>query len=527
MSIVSPPLTAPPEAVDDVAFWHAAFFEQAKEFHLVVDTEGHFLLTNSAWETALGYTSAALAGILYQDLVHPDDEERTYGPLVMLVEGSPVNSFTNRIRAADGEYRWVEWSAHPVLDRGVVMAVGRDVTRYVESQEQLRLARDEARKASHAKSTFLSRMSHELRTPLNSVIGFSQLLGMDDLTEEQREYVGFIERSGGHLLELINEVLDIARIEEGRLRLSLEPVCVADELQTALDLIRPQAADRGITIPSSVPASGLYATADRQRLLQVLLNLLSNAVKYNQPEGSISITCESSGGTLSIAITDTGIGMNDAQLTQLFTPFERLGAENSPVEGTGVGMALSKALTHHMGGTLTVSSAVGVGSTFCVELPAADSPQHDEPILDGHSDQEAELRVLYIEDNVANTMLMERALRTRGCIELTTAIQGSLGLDLAMQTQPDLILLDLHLPDIPGEEVLRRLRANAETAHSRIVVCSADASPNQVARLQTLGADGYLTKPIHLPDLFELLDQVQAAVQAPTAFTHAWPKELS
>ena len=499
---------------DEARYWLDEFFDLTLELLAVATFDGRFMRLNPAWESTFGYPVSELVARPFMDFVHPDDAEATAAVMQGLVRGRQVINFENRYRAADGTYRWLEWSAKPMVERGLIMAVAHDVSRRREDEEQLRVARDEADRASRAKSEFLSRMSHELRTPLNSVLGFAQLLGMDDLSERQRDHVTLIQRSGRHLLELIDEVLDIARIEAGKLRMSLEPVSIADELKVALDLIGPLAADRGLSMRSGSDAEGLFALADRQRLLQVLLNLLSNAVKYNRPGGSIAVACEASAGTVSIAVTDTGIGINEANVASLFTPFERLGAEDSPVEGTGVGLALSKALTEQMGGALTVSSTPGVGSTFCLELPHVERGERTERAPEAATPTAAvtdrPLTVLYIEDNVANSRLMERALQTQGNIELVTAAQGSLALDLAPQLHPDLILLDLHLPDMPGEEVLQRLRATPALRDSVIVVCSADASPGQSTRLISGGASGYLTKPIDLNELFDVIGRVRA-----------------
>ena len=356
----------------------------------------------------------------------------------------------------------------------------------------------------------LFRSSHELRTPLNAILGFGQVLEMDPLGPEQREGVDHILKAGQHLLGLIDEVLDIARIEAGRMRLSLEPVSVKQVLDEVRSLIRPLAAERKTRFEVRAPeAAALYALADRQRLNQVLLNLLSNAVKYTPEGGTVTLICEeAAGGRVRFEVRDTGPGIPPEKLGQLFTPFERLGV--SGVEGTGLGLALSKGLAEAMGGTMGAESRVGQGSAFWVELAKAGNPEPQvaraaagEPAVA----REKGSTVLYIEDNLSNLRLIEHLLSRRPGVRLLSAIQGRLGLDLAREHRPGLILLDLHLPDVPGEEVLRRLKEDPRTQQIPVVVISAEASPGHVQRLLAAGASGYLTKPIDVRELLRLLDE--------------------
>ncbi len=376
-----------------------------------------------------------------------------------------------------------------------------------------RRAETEAEAANRAKSEFLSRMSHELRTPLNAILGFAQLLQMDAQTPEQRESVAHILKGGRHLLDLINEVLDIARIESGRLHLSPEPVPVGELLREALDLMRPLASERGIRLDlGAVPAEDGHVLADRQRLKQTVLNLISNAVKYNREGGKITVACaEGPGARLRIRVTDTGPGIPAAFQARLFTPFDRLGAEQRGPEGTGLGLALSKRLVEAMGGMLGVESAVGEGSTFWVELPLTASPEERlggvpaEPVAVESAPRPA-VTILYVEDNLSNLRLVERVLARRPEVTLLPAMQGRLGLDLAREHRPALILLDLHLPDVPGYEVLRHLQGDPRTRDIPVIVISADATPGQVQRLKDSGARAYLTKPLDVKELLALLD---------------------
>jgi signal transduction histidine kinase/ActR/RegA family two-component response regulator len=381
----------------------------------------------------------------------------------------------------------------------------------------LETAREAADAANRSKSSFLSRMSHELRTPLNAVLGFAQVLDLDDLDPNQQEAVDQILRGGKHLLGLINEVLDISRIETGDLALSAESVLVSDVVGETVDLIRPLAEQRSIQLQADHHVCwDNHVFADRQRLKQILLNLLSNAVKYNRLHGTVTISCEQRDPThLRIRVTDTGPGIRAEQLGQVFVPFERLGAERTDIEGTGIGLALSRRLAEAMGGTVDVESVPGEGSTFWVELPLVEGPVERYERLQGDNAQpevgpttdERRQTLLYIEDNLANLKLVQRVVARRNDIDIIPAMQGRVGLDFAAEHQPALILLDLHLPDIPGDQVLQVLRANPATAQIPVVVVSADATLGQQQRLLTAGASAYLTKPYEVEELLRIIDE--------------------
>jgi signal transduction histidine kinase len=371
-------------------------------------------------------------------------------------------------------------------------------------------ARLDADRANHAKSDFLSRMSHDLRTPLNAIIGFAQLLEMDDLSADQQEGVGHILRAGRHLLEMINEVLDISRIEAGRLSLSPEPVDLDGLLADAVELLRPLAAQRGLAISIVVPPK-TYVVADRMRLNQVFFNLLSNAVKYNRDGGMVDISISVDDRRTTINVADTGAGMSDEKLGRLFTPFERLGAEQSGIEGTGLGLALVKGLIEAMGGTIHVESVVEQGSCFSVTLPTCAPPAHAADIDDGeehHEDSAVHGTVLYIEDNASNVRLMEVVLSKRPGVTMLHAADGERGLELLREQRPDLVFLDLHLPKVTGQEVLRRIWQDPATRGIPVVVLSADATPAQTRRLLASGATAYLTKPVDIREVFTVLDLV-------------------
>jgi signal transduction histidine kinase/ActR/RegA family two-component response regulator len=389
----------------------------------------------------------------------------------------------------------------------------------VKAQQE---AQQVAESANTAKSEFLSRMSHELRTPLNAVLGFAQLLEFTDLDDDQREQVGHIGKAGQHLLTLIDEVLDISRIESGSLALSPEALLVGDLVSESIDLVRPMVADAGLQIAGGrAAACQTYIFADRQRLKQVLLNLLSNAVKYNRRGGVVAVDCEQPvAGRLRITVADTGPGIRPEDQARLFVPFERLGADQSDVEGTGIGLALSRRLTTAMGGVLDLSTKLSRGSTFWVEFPVVEEPANRHLRLTGETltdPDEASVRtlrhtILYIEDNLANLRLVETIVGRRGDVDIIPAMQGGLGLELAREHRPALILLDLHLPDMHGEEVLHRLRDDPDTAATPVVILTADATPRQAQRLLAAGAIDYLTKPVNVHELLRTLDEVLAPV---------------
>jgi CheY-like chemotaxis protein len=342
---------------------------------------------------------------------------------------------------------------------------------------------------------------------------------METLTEEQHDSVRQITKGGWHLLGLIDEVLDISRIESGSVSLSTEPVLASEVLSESADLIRPMAAQRGIRFIGGAPLDcDSYVLADRQRVKQILLNLMSNAVKYNRVGGSVSVHCARTDEQLRISVSDTGPGIATEHLGLLFVPFERLGAEHSDVDGTGIGLALSRSLAEVMGGTLEVDTSFGRGATFTLALPLAEGPVERfarlAPTTTGagrrHVVEAPRRTVLYIEDNLANLKLVERLLGNRADVEVVAAMQGRLGLELTRQHTPDVVLLDLHLPDIDGAEVLRQLRADPATHAIPVVILSADATPAQIGRLLAAGASAYLTKPLDVPELLDILDRLLA-----------------
>jgi len=400
-------------------------------------------------------------------------------------------------------------------DRALVDQLRAELaTRDVELEE----ARREAQEAWAARREFLAAMNHELRTPLNAILGFGQLLEMSPLGEDQRDSLHHVLKGGRHLLLLVNELLEISQLDAGSLELSPEAVNVGVLLVELRDLAHPLAAERGVTLDMPADgATGASIRADRRRLKQVLLNLLSNAIKFNHTAGRVAVRVSAPDATrVRIAVSDTGPGLSPEQVSRLFAPFERLDATTSGIEGTGLGLTLCRGLVHRMGGAIGVESTRGQGATFWVELPAL-AEVVSPTVLDAQSvgirwstDQLTPGLVLHIEDNSANLHLIERLLATRTGVTVMAAMQGRLGLDLAREHRPGLILLDLNLPDLHGLDVLRSLAADARTADIPVVIVTADATPGQTRRARAFGARAVLAKPLDVGQFLTVVDSLLA-----------------
>jgi len=420
----------------------------------------------------------------------------------------------------DGHTFPIEYSTTLIRvgDRELVLGIDRDITERKQAEEALNRAKDAAEVASRAKSEFLSRMSHELRTPMNAILGFAQLLDMsrkEPLTPNQKERIRQIVKGGQHLLDLINEILDISRIEANRVQISPEPVSIQESIQEALDLTIPLAIKRDIQIVTKLGRldANPFVMADRQRFKQVLLNLLGNAVKYNHDAGSVIITCQQiPANRWRISIIDTGSGIAPENIARLFIPFERLNADQPYVEGTGLGLVLAKRLIELMHGQIGVESILGRGSTFWIELPMAESQvahlqrtggTRELPVLAINA-----RTILYVEDNVANYELIQQVLVDYSQIKLLWAADHKTGIELARRHLPNLILLDLHLGDANGAEVLRQLKQDPQTAEIPVVIVSADATSGQHERLKSLGAHAYLTKPLDVRQFVHLVEDL-------------------
>jgi signal transduction histidine kinase len=402
----------------------------------------------------------------------------------------------------------------PVFGPAEVRSLTHEIntlTATVNAHEAVRAAKEEAERANEAKSRFLSHMSHELRTPLAAIMGFAELLHRNEQDEKRRSWSGFVLDGGRHLLAIVNELLEVSRIEAGKMMLAPEPVDAERAVDDVLDLVAPLGTERGIKLERT-PGKRIAraALADPLRLKQVLLNLVANAIKYNSEGGTVTVTLEETGdGMVAIGVADTGQGIAPEKLEQLFTPFERLGAEDGTVAGSGLGLVVSKGLVDAMGGRLAVESALGSGTTFTVELPLTDATEiaagtggpAQRPATAGN--------VLYIDDAEENLRLIGSVLdELRPGLELRTATNGLDGSVLAEAQRPDVLLLDLNLPDLAGEEVLRRLRARPQTGNVPVIILSADSTSRNINRLLEAGADAYLTKPVNVPQFLDVLDRL-------------------
>jgi signal transduction histidine kinase/CheY-like chemotaxis protein len=382
-----------------------------------------------------------------------------------------------------------------------------------QGNRALHEANESLRGAYNAKKDFLDRLSHEFRTPLHTILGFGELLSLDGLSAEHREWITMTLQASRHLVQLMDEAGDVAQIEDRTLTLSMEAVPVHSVIADVIEMIRPLALAEGVQIdPPPRPAASQYVRADEQRFRQIMLNLLSNAVKYNYPGGHVTIAVgDQPGDQLRVSVTDTGRGIAGHDVGRLFLPFERLDAAQAGVEGAGLGLALSRDLIEAMEGTTGVTSIQGEGSTFWIELPATEPVAVSQlaierDVIVSSRDYATGKTVLYAEDMVENFRLVEQILKQRPSVTLLPAMLASVALDLARQHRPDMILLDLRLPDMPGEEVLLRLRADARTRDIPVVILSADATRQRIDQFRANGVVDYLIKPIDVRSLLRTVD---------------------
>ncbi len=497
---------------------------------IVAGPDGNVVACNPSATEILGADAQQLAGHRLSQLGYRlhDEQDRPIPPEAhpvrrVLQGGAPARELPLVLHRPDGSVRRVLFTAQALRTSADVRAPSclvsfRDVTERHAAAQAL-LDKQAAELASRAKSEFLSRMSHEMRTPLNAVIGFSQLLRLRPASEPVKvaEYADHILRASEHLLGLVNEVLDLQRVEEGRAALEPQPIELAPFLDATLDLLRPAAEAQGIALSNHVPA-GQWVQADERCLRQVLMNMVSNAVKYNRRGGWVVVSgLSADAGRCAIGIEDTGSGLTDEQLARLFQPFERLGHESSSIEGSGLGLVITRSLIESMGGSVTLSSVPGSGTLARIELPAAEPAAHSPPAApDGRATRlpaaapVAPLRLLYVEDNRINALLFEEAMRLLGGIELQVAEHGAEALAMVQAWQPQVLVLDANLPDMNGHELLRRLRERPELAGVPAFMCSADAMPEDLERARASGFQGYWTKPIEMDKVSQALAALRA-----------------
>jgi PAS domain S-box-containing protein len=491
-----------------------AIFDAAVDSIIVIDADLKVVEASPSSDSTFAFTREQTEGRVALDFVHPEDRAMILEALERGFANDEVMKVRFRGLHTDGRWVMIESRGRALRDAqgnptGAVI-ISRDVSESVETERALELAKIEAEKANVAKSEFMSRMSHELRTPLNSVLGFAQILQMEMESPSELEMISYIVKSGGYLLELINEVLDISRVETGSIAVSLELVSIQTLVDECLGIVSRDAEAAGVEIIDECDEAR-QVRADPQHLKQALVNLLSNAIKYNHEGGTVRLTCDEDSGRVRLRVTDTGSGIAPQLHDRLFAPFDRLDAESKGIEGTGLGLALSKGLMEAIGGSLGVESEPGVGSTFWLDLPLATTSANfaevdlDPETISGPSETPPST-LLYIEDNIGNVRLIERLLAHRPNIELITSLQGSHGFDLALEHRPDLILLDVHMPDLSGYEVLELLHHDERTASIPVVMLSADASHEQVQRFREAGARDYLTKPLDLQQFLGQLD---------------------
>ncbi len=509
----------------DHQFYTRSLFESNIDALMTTDPFGIITDVNKQMEALTGCTRDELIGAPSKRYF--TDPERAETSIRLVLSEKKIINYELTVRARDGKETVVSYNATTFYDRDRklqgVFAAARDITErkrldqvLEEKNAELENARSVAEKANLAKSEFLSSMSHELRSPLNAILGFAQLMESDSPppTPAQQESIDQILKAGWHLLKLIDEILDLAKVESGQVPLSREPVSLAEVMLECQSMLEPQAQQHGIEMTFPRFDTPCFVRADRTRVKQVLINLLSNAIKYNIKQGTVEVKCtESMPGRIRVSISDTGAGLYPDQLTQLFQAFNRLGQEASGVEGTGIGLVVAKRLVELMEGVIGVESTVGVGSVFWFELISVVEPHlameggDAAALAQPHVDHGARPHtLLYVEDNPANLKLIEQIIVRHPDMRLLTAVNGNSGIEIARVSQPDVILMDINLPGIDGFEALRILRSGPTTAHIPVIAISANAMPRDIEKGLEAGFFRYITKPIKVNEFVEALD---------------------
>lgn len=489
---------------------------------------GGFHFSHRCWEL-LGYedlddvlTEGEDRLKIWRRHIYPPDLSKFDSALVEHMAGRAPFDVEYRLVSIQGELRWIRGRGRAVFnEKGqpiMMSGSNMDITEVKRAEERVIQAKELAEKANRAKSEFLSSMSHELRTPLNAILGYAQLFEYDgNLKPQQIENVREIRKAGEHLLQLINDVLDLAKIESGNMTVSLEPVLVSRLLDECFTLVQPQADARGIRLSSTVKEYfNTYVIADHVRCKQALLNLLSNAIKYNHVGGEVEVTLDSpEPDRLRISVRDTGRGIPLQRQAEVFQPFNRLSAENSNIEGSGVGLVITKQLVEMMQGQLDFSSAEGEGTTFWMSFPVApewntDSlpPSHKKDYSPAVLQVQRRCKVLYVEDNPTNIRLLQQIFSRYPQLDLDIAEEAFLGIYKARSGKPDLVILDINLPGMDGYEVLKVLLSDPFTSSIPVIGLSANAMPYDIERGRNAGFFDYLTKPVDINQLISVLNKL-------------------